>query len=334
MGKVLVTGANGFIARHMVLSLLDEGHEPIGLDNCVNSRAPELFFTPLNVPFYHADIGDLAALEHILSEHPDIDSIIHFAGLIYVGESISQPHLYYQANTTSAFQFFHYMLRRGIRNIVFSSSAGIYGEAKTLPIPESHARDPINPYGRSKLATEWILEDLVRLFPETNITMLRYFNVAGADMQKRTGQNSPRAHHLIEVACEAALGLRDGMAIFGTDYDTEDGTCVRDYVHVNDLVNAHLSALKHNKTRNEHGALAMNCGYGQGYSNRQIVDTVKMVSGNDFLVYEEARREGDPAALVAANDKILQTLDWTPQYNDIETIITSAFEWKKKVVNA
>lgn len=334
MTKTLVTGANGYIARHMVLSLLDQGHEVVGLDNGVNSKDPEVFFDPLSAEYMHGDIGDLTCLENIFKRHPDIDSVIHFAGRIYVSESIEKPDFYYQANTISAFNFFNFVMRRGVKNIVFSSSAGIYGEAKTLPIPEEHPREPINPYGRSKLATEWILEDLAALFPDVNVTMLRYFNVAGADMQGRTGQNSPKAHHLIEVACEAALGLRDGMALFGTDYDTKDGTCVRDYIHVNDLVNAHLSALKYNAVRNEKGARAINCGYGQGYSNREIINTVKKISGKDFIVKEEARRQGDPAALVAANDLIMKTLDWSPQYNDIETIVTSAFQWKKKVSTA
>lgn len=334
MGTVLVTGANGFIARHMILSLLDAGQKVVGLDNCVNSRSPEAFFSSVNVPFVHADIGDVTALEDLMETYPDIDSIIHFAGLIYVSESLQKPHLYYQANTSSALTFFHFMMRRGVKNIVFSSSAGVYGEARSLPIAEDHPRNPINPYGRSKLATEWILEDLARLFPEVNVTMLRYFNVAGADMQKRTGQNSLKAHHLIEVACEAALGLRDGMAVYGTDYDTEDGTCVRDYVHVNDLVDAHLCALKHNHTRNDRGAMAMNCGYGRGFTNRQVIETVKKVSGVNFAVEEGPRREGDPAALVAANDKILKTLDWQPHHDDIEKIVSTAFEWKKKVVGA
>ncbi len=330
MKKVLVTGANGYIARHMVLSLLDQGCKVIGLDNGVNSKNPDMFFGPLAAEYVHGDIGDLACLENIFYRHPDIDSVIHFAGRIYVSESLEKPDFYYQANTIAAFQFFNFVLHRGVRNIVFSSSAGVYGEAKTLPIPENHPREPINPYGRSKLATEWILEDMAALFPDLSVTMLRYFNVAGADMQGRTGQSSPKAHHLIEVACEAALGLRDGMALFGTDYNTQDGTCVRDYIHVNDLVNAHLSALKYNAMTNEKGARAMNCGYGQGYSNLEIINTVKKISGQDFKVREEARRKGDPAALVAANDMIMTALDWRPQYNDIETIVSSAFEWKKR----
>lgn len=331
MTKTLITGANGYIARHMVLALLDAGQEVVGIDSCINSRDPDLFFSPLSADFYHGDIGDMTCLEEVFAKHPDIDSVIHFAGLIYVSESIEKPHLYYEANTASAFRFFHYVMRRGVTNIVFSSSAGVYGEAKTLPIPEEHPRDPINPYGRSKLATEWMLEDLAHLFPEVNVTMLRYFNVAGADMNGRTGQNSLKAHHLIEVACEAALGLRDGMALYGTDYETEDGTCIRDYIHVNDLVDAHQSALRHNTTRNEHGAKAINCGYGRGYSNREIIETVKRISGNNFSVREEGRRAGDPAALVAANDLIIKTLDWSPQHNEIEKIVSSAFEWKKKV---
>ncbi|MCB9973462.1 MAG: UDP-glucose 4-epimerase GalE [Rhodospirillales bacterium] len=315
----------------MVLALLDAGHAVVGLDSCINSQSPHAFFEPLGAPFYQGDIGDITLVEDIFAAHPDIDGIIHFAGLIYVGESLEKPHLYYQANTLSAFHFFHYALRRGIRNIVFSSSAGVYGEAKSLPIAEDHPREPINPYGRSKLMTEWMLEDMARLFPEARIVLLRYFNVAGADVKERTGQNSPRAYHLIEVACEAALGLREGMAIFGTDYDTQDGTCVRDYVHVNDLVEAHLCALRYNQSRNDGGAVALNCGYGHGYSNRQIIETVKHISGVDFKVTMAPRREGDPAALVAANDKILKTLDWQPQHADIEKIVSTAFEWKKRV---
>ncbi len=332
MGKVLVTGANGYIAKHMVLALLDAGQDVIGVDNLSNSRAPEDFFDSLHVSFIRADIGDMAAMKDLFSLYQDIDAIIHFAGLIYVGESIEQPDLYYQANTLSAFNFFNLAFRQGIKNIVFSSSAGIYGEALSLPISEDHPHNPINPYGRSKLAMEWMLEDLARLYPDVNITMLRYFNVAGADIQQRTGQNSLKARHLIEVACEAALGIRSGMSIFGTDYDTIDGTCVRDYIHVNDLVNAHLAALKYNITRDVNGALALNCGYGQGYSNRQIIEAVKNVSGHHFSVTQAPRREGDPAALIAANDKILKTLDWTPEYNSIETIITSALNWKKKIM--
>ena len=330
MKKILVTGANGFIGRHMVLTLLDAGISVVALDNGANSRNPDAFFGPLSVPYFHGDIAETMILEDIFSSHCDIDGIIHFAGLIYVGESFEKPHLYYKNNVSSALTFFDFCLRRGVKNIVFSSSAGVYGEPRTLPIAEEHPRDPINPYGRSKLMAEWMLEDMASLYGDVNIMMLRYFNVAGADAAGRTGQNSPKAYHLIEVACEAALGLRDGMALFGTDYNTEDGTCVRDYIHVNDLANAHLSALKYNTERNQGGALALNCGYGSGYSNRQIIEAVKRISGVNFPVREQPRRAGDPSALIAANDKILKDFDWQPRHQDIEQIVSSAFEWKKK----
>lgn len=329
MSKILVTGANGYIARHMILALLDQGMEPVGLDSGVNSRQPELFFGPLGVPYYHGDIADQIILEDIFAAH-DIGAVIHFAGLIYIGESFERPHAYYHANTTSALTFFHFVMRRGVKNIVFSSTAGVYGESLQLPIPEDHPRNPINPYGRSKLATEWILEDMARLYPDVNITMLRYFNVAGADPQQRTGPSSPKPRLLVEVACEAALGMRNGVDLFGTDYKTQDGTCIRDYIHVSDLADAHLAALSYNKKRNEPGAMALNCGYGQGYSNRQIIECVKNISGVDFPVREGPRREGDPAALVAGNEKILNTLAWTPRHNQIETIVRTAYAWKKR----
>lgn len=326
MKATLVTGANGYIGRHLMLAMKDRGLAAVGIDNCVNSSAPEAFFTPLEMPFYRADAGCRKALEVVLGRH-EIDSAIHFAGRIYVAESFRLPFAYYGANISDALVLFETCLGAGIRNIIFSSSAGVYGEAETLPIPEGHPTAPLNPYGRSKLAAEWILRDLCAVYPESRYGILRYFNVAGADPHRRAGQNSPTPQHLIEIACEAALGMRSSMSIYGTDYTTPDGTCIRDYIHVTDLAAAHLALLE--KMRGQGGSYTLNCGYGHGFSVREIVDAVKRITGRDFPVSEAERRPGDAAALVASNERIRETLGWVPTHDSIDDIIASAFEWKE-----
>jgi UDP-glucose 4-epimerase len=325
MGHVLVTGANGYIARHVCLALKDAGIGCIGLDNLANSEDPGAFFIRNDIPFYMGGVAKRAVLDEIFSAH-DIDAVMHFAGLIYVAESFERPFAYYKANVCDAQAFFRYVLDAGVKTLVFSSSAGVYGEAQEIPIPENHSKEPINPYGRSKLAAEWILNDLAGAYTGVSTGILRYFNVAGADPQGRAGQDSITAQHLIEVACEAAMGKRDGMAIFGTDYATRDGTCLRDYIHVHDLAVAHVETLQYIRDKQE--SLTLNCGYGRGFTVHEIVDTVKQVSGAAFDVREESRRPGDPAELVAANDTIRETLDWQPQFDDINEIVRSAYNWK------
>lgn len=331
MSITLITGAGGFIARHMALELKDSGIEAIGLDNCVNCSDPTEFYKALGFEFYRGSIGDTTVLETIFAKHR-IDAVIHFAGRIYVGESFELPHTYYQANTSDALTFFNFALEHGTRNIVFSSSAGVYGVAERIPIGEDHPTVPINPYGRSKLATEWIIKDLCALHADSRFAILRYFNVAGADAKGRSGQSSPRANHLIEVACEAALGLRPGMSVFGTDYPTADGTCIRDYVHVGDLAAAHRHTLEYLRKGGE--SVTMNCGYGHGYSVQEIVDMVKKISGRNFPVEYGPRRAGDPPELVAGNAKILGTLPWRPQHDDVEFIVRTAYEWKRTNLEA
>lgn len=325
MGNVLVTGANGYIGRHVCLALKDAGIGCVGLDNLVNSQDPGAFFIRHDIPFYMGGVAKRAVLDEIFANH-DIDAVMHFAGLIYVAESIQRPFAYYKANVCDAQAFFRYVLDAGVGTILFSSSAGVYGEAQESPIPEDHPGQPINPYGRTKLAAEWILNDLAAVYSGANTGILRYFNVAGADPHGRAGQDSIRPQHLIEVACEAATGQRDGMAIYGCDYDTRDGTCIRDYIHVHDLAHAHVKSLQHMRDTQE--SITLNCGYGRGFTVAEIVDTVRDVSGTDFEVRQEGRRPGDPAALVAANDKIVNMLDWTPQFDDIRDIVTSAYDWK------
>jgi UDP-glucose 4-epimerase len=324
---VLVTGGAGYIGGHMVLALLDAGEDVVVLDDLSTGFA---WAVPKAAKLIVGDAGDAARLTAILAEHR-IDSIAHFAAKIVVPDSVADPLGYYFSNTVKARALIEFAVRNGIKNFIFSSTAAVYGEPAVNPIFETALPAPINPYGRSKLMVEWMLEDAAKAHDLTYVA-LRYFNVAGADPKGRLGQSTPNATHLIKVAVQAALGLRQGLDVYGTDYPTPDGTCVRDYIQVSDLIDAHLLALKH--LRGGGGSLVLNCGYGHGHSVREVIDVVKQVSDANFEVRLTGRRAGDPAALVAGARAIGTRLGWTPRYDDLAEIVRQAYQWERKLRDA
>ena len=321
---VLVSGGAGYIGSHMVLELLDRGEKVVVLDNLSTGF---WWAVPPEAVFVQGDIGDQQLVETVVAEH-GVSEIAHFAARIVVPESVGDPLGYYHNNTVKTRALLESAVRGGVRHVIFSSTAAVYGEPAVSPVPEEIALNPINPYGRSKLMSEWMLQDAAKAHGFSYVA-LRYFNVAGADPRGRSGQSSPNATHLIKVASQAALGQREGLTIFGSDYTTPDGTCVRDYIHVTDLARAHLAALDH--LRGGGGSLTLNCGYGRGYSVRQVVDVVKKVSGVDFPVTMAERRAGDPGSLIARADRIRAELGWTPVHDDLEEIVGQALAWEDKL---
>jgi UDP-glucose 4-epimerase len=276
----------------------------------------------------NGDTGDQALVSRLLAEH-SIESILHFAAKIVVPESVTDPLAYYLNNTVKTRALIEAAVKGGVKNFIFSSTATVYGNADVSPLHEGLRPAPINPYGRTKLMSEWMLEDAARAHG-LKYVVLRYFNVAGADPHGRSGQSAPQATHLIKVAAQAALGQRPHLQVFGTDYPTSDGSCVRDYIQVTDLVRAHAAALTHLRKGGE--SLVLNCGYGRGFSVLEVVDVVKRVSGVNFDVRLAPRRPGDPAALVAKVDRI-RGLGWTPKYDDLETIVDQALRWEHKLAD-
>lgn len=319
---VLVTGGAGYIGSHMVLELAAHGEPVVVLDD-LSTGFP--WAVPAGVELVVGDVGDQALVSRLVAER-GITEIVHFAAKIVVPESVADPLGYYFGNTVKTRALFEAAIGAGVRHIIFSSTAAVYGEPGVEVIAESVPTAPINPYGRSKLMSEWMLADAARAHGIT-YTALRYFNVAGADPAGRSGQSSLKATHLIKVASQAAAGERDGMEIFGTDYPTPDGTCIRDYIHVTDLARAHMAALARLRAGGE--SLTLNCGYGRGYSVKEVVDVVKRVSGVDFPVKLSPRRPGDPAALVAGAERIRAELGWAPVLDDLETIVRHALDWEK-----
>jgi UDP-glucose 4-epimerase len=318
---VLVTGGAGYIGSHMVLALLDAGEKVVVLDNLSTGFHWAL---PPEVPLVVGDMGDMDLVSATIRTH-GIKAIAHFAAKIVVPESVADPLGYYLNNTVKTRALLEAAVKNGVEQFIFSSTAAVYGEPTTMPVAEDIALNPMSPYGRSKLMSEWMLQDVAKAHPLRYI-ILRYFNVAGADPRGRSGQSTANATHLIKVACQAALGQRPFMEVYGTDYATPDGTCLRDYIQVSDLAQAHCDALTHLRKGGE--SLVLNCGYGTGYSVNQVIEVVKEVSGNDFEVRYAPRRAGDPAAIVAKASRIREHLGWTPKNDGLKAIVRQALNWE------
>ncbi|MEO6225441.1 MAG: UDP-glucose 4-epimerase GalE [Sphingomicrobium sp.] len=324
---VLVTGGAGYIGSHAVLALADAGWPVAVIDDLSNGSREAV---PGQVPFYEGDIADRTLVERVFAEQR-IGAIMHFAGSIVVPESVEHPLDYYRNNTIASHSLISAAVAAGIAPILFSSTAATYGAPDRVPIEEDDPKQPINPYGWSKLMTERMLEDASAAHA-LNYGALRYFNVAGADPQGRSGQIGKGSTHLIKVAVEAAVGKRAQVAVYGSDYPTPDGTCIRDYIHVSDLAAAHVAALEWliaNPERN----LVVNCGYGQGLSVLEVLDAVDRANGAPLKRVMEGRRAGDPPQLVAANARMLATLDWRPAHADIDGIVGDALAWEKTLLD-
>lgn len=323
---VLVTGGAGYIGSHTVLELLDAGERPpVVLDDLSTGFR---WCVPEGTPLVVGDFGDADLVSDLIERH-GVDEIIHFAAKIVVPDSVADPLGYYLNNTAKARTLLATAVARGVKRFIFSSTAAVYGDPLQNPVSEDEPLKPVSPYGRSKLMVEWMLEDTARAHGLAYVA-LRYFNVAGADPMGRSGQSGPNATHLIKVAVQAALGRRPKLQVFGDDYPTPDGTCVRDYIQVTDLARAHLEALRY--LRDGGANLTANCGYARGFSVLEAIEAVKRVSGVNFDVEIALRRPGDPAAIVAANDRIRQALGWTPQHDDLEEIVRQALEWEKRLM--
>jgi UDP-glucose 4-epimerase len=320
---ILVTGGAGYIGSHAVLALLDAGWRVVVLDNLVTGFR---WAVDERAVFVEGDVGDAEGVARTLAEH-GIGAIMHFAGSVVVPESVSDPLKYYRNNTANSRTLIECAVKGGVRHFIFSSTAATYGIPDESPVREDMPTRPINPYGMSKLMTEVMLKDTAAAHP-INYCVLRYFNVAGADPQGRAGQATAGATHLIKVAGEAAAGKRSHVSIFGTDYATPDGTGVRDYIHVTDLAAAHLLALEA-LIADPETSHTYNCGYGRGFSVLEVLDAVERTSGATIERRMEPRRAGDPDALIAANDRIVEAFGWQPRYARLDTIVAHAFAWEK-----
>lgn len=322
---VLVTGGAGYIGSHMVLNLSDAGEQVVVLDNLTTG-----FYWAIDprATFEQGHAGDIARIRRMIDKH-GITEIIHFAGSVVVPESVDDPLKYYANNTATSRNLIEAAVQGGVKHFIFSSTAAVYGMTGLAPVVETTPLSPMSPYGRSKLMTEWMLADVAAAHDMT-YGVLRYFNVAGCDPAKRTGQSTPQASHLIKVACQTALGQREKMEIFGTDFDTRDGTGVRDYIHVTDLISAHALLLDYLRRGGE--STTINCAYGQGYSVREVVEVVRAVSGITFRADERPRRAGDPASVTATGEKARQLLGWVPKLNDLNTIVETAFAWEQHLM--
>ena len=324
--SILVTGGAGYIGSHAVLALRDAGWPVAVIDNLTTGFR---WAVPEDVAFYEGDIEDAALVGEIIADE-NIGAIMHFAGSIIVPESVADPLKYYHNNSAKSRSLIESAVNGGVHHFIFSSTAATYGIPEESPVSESTPQRPINPYGMSKLMTEHMLHD-VSVAHELNFCALRYFNVAGADPQARTGQSTAGATHLIKVAVEAALGKRDSVAVFGTDYDTPDGTGVRDYIHVSDLAAAHvlaLEALIADPTRNH----LLNCGYGRGFSVLEVLDAVDRVTNLKIARKMEGRRSGDPDSLISDNRAIMERFPWQPKHADLDEIVAHALAWERKLV--
>jgi UDP-glucose 4-epimerase len=321
---ILVTGGAGYIGSHMVHALLDAGERVIVIDNLATGFASAV---PKAATLVVAESGDQARLATLFAEHK-VESVIHFAASVVVPDSVRDPLGYYRNNTVNSRALIESAVKAGARHFIFSSTAAVYGNPERVPVAEDDATVPMSPYGWSKLMTEIMLRDAGAAHG-LHFAVLRYFNVAGADPLGRSGQSTKGATHLIKVAVETAVGLRPKLQVFGIDYPTADGTCIRDYIHVSDLVRAHSDALAY--LRNGGASVTLNCGYGRGFSVLEVIETVKRVSGMDFNVEIAPRRPGDPARVVAAAERARAVLHWRPQFDDLETIVRHALAWERKL---
>jgi UDP-glucose 4-epimerase len=323
--QVLVTGGAGYIGSHVVKQLRELGYEAIVYDNLSTGSSTAINEQELVI----GDLANSEQLSQVFARH-QFSAVLHFAASISVPESLEKPLAYYSNNTANTLNLLKCCQKFAVNKFIFSSTAAVYGETDDSPVTESAPTNPVNPYGKSKLMSETMIRDYSDA-SDLKYVILRYFNVAGADNSGLLGQSGKKAAHLIKVACDAALGIRDTVSIFGTDYPTVDGTGIRDYIHVEDLATAHVNALSYLNNDKENQIL--NCGYGKGYSVREVLSTVQKVSGANLAIVEAERRKGDPACVVASGDRIKQVLDWQPQYDCLETIVSSTFNWEKKKLN-
>jgi len=319
--KVLVTGGAGYIGSHVVRQLGDAGHDIVVYDNLSTGYEWAVTYGELVV----GDLADTDAIDQLFEKH-DFEAVLHFAAHIVVPESVENPLKYYRNNTRNTLNLLGAIEKHKVPYMVFSSTAAVYGMPDEKVLTEDMPLAPINPYGASKMMSEQMIRDLSAASDLKHV-ILRYFNVAGANLEGRLGQATPEATHLIKVACECARGVRDGMKVFGTDYETRDGTCIRDYIHIEDLAKAHVMALEYMAKGGQSDIL--NCGYGSGFTVTEVVDVVKEVSGVDFPVEEVGRRAGDPDALMADNSKIKRVLGWVPDHDDLSVIVKTALNWER-----
>ncbi len=324
--NILVTGGAGYIGSHVVRQLGEAGHRVVVLDNLSKGFRQAVLYGEL----VEGDTGDAALVSRVLADH-DIEAVMHFAAFTIVPESVSDPLKYYGNNTCNTRSLLECCQRHGVRHFIFSSTAAVYGIPQTIPVTEDAPLAPINPYGGSKLMSEAMLRDLCAAGDMTHVA-LRYFNVAGSDPEGRIGQSTPEATLLIKVACEAAVGKRPGVSVFGTDYPTADGTGIRDYIHVEDLADAHLKALDYLHRGGE--SVTLNCGYGHGFSVREVLDAVARANDAPIDAREEPRRAGDPPALVADASRIRERLGWTPRFDDLDVIVRTSLAWERKLAAA
>ena len=323
---ILITGGTGYIGSHAVLAFREAGYAVAVLDDLSTGRRSAL---PADVSIAHGDAGDRDLAARLIREH-GIEAVVHFAGSIVVPESVADPLKYYRNNTCVSRNLIEACVEGGVRAFIFSSTAAVYGDPPVVPVAEDAPTVPVNPYGWSKLMTEQILKDTAAA-SDLDFVALRYFNVAGADPQGRTGQSTPNATHLLKTASQVVVGLRPQISVFGEDYDTPDGTCIRDYIHVTDLAQAHVDALRH-LTENRQ-SMILNCGYGHGYSVREVLDAVERETGAPLKIETAPRRPGDAVELVADARRIREVLGWRPAHDDLGLIVRTAIAWERKLLD-
>lgn len=332
---ILVTGGAGYIGSHVVKQLLEESNHDVTIIDNLSTGHKKTLDTLETIAieakhghfhFYHTDLADFANIEKIFLTNR-FDAVLHFAASIVVPESVEDPLKYYMNNTVNTTNLIRLCNEYKIGKFIFSSTAAVYGEPSEVPVKETTPTNPINPYGMSKLMSERVLQDTAAANPYFNFVILRYFNVAGADINNRIGECHEPETHLIPLIVQAALGQIDKITVFGDDYDTPDGTCIRDYIHIEDLASAHISALEYLEKKNDSDIF--NCGYGHGFSVYEVIDTIKRITGVDFTVQIAPRRVGDPALLISNNTKITHLLHWIPKYDNVEIICETALNWEK-----